>query len=98
MKATGIIRRVDELGRVVIPKEIRRTMGIKEATPLEIYCEDGKLVLQKYEPSVRAQVESLQDDLLYWFYNYADDEATAQIQDVHKAFDTIMKFIDHAEK
>ena len=43
MKATGVVRRIDELGRIVIPKEIRRTLKIKEGTPLEIYSgEDGE--------------------------------------------------------
>ncbi|KEK22064.1 AbrB/MazE/SpoVT family DNA-binding domain-containing protein [Bacillus gaemokensis] len=50
MKSTGITRRVDELGRVVIPKELRDTLGIKEKTPLEIFVEDEKIILQKYEP------------------------------------------------
>ena len=51
MKATGVIRRIDELGRIVIPKEIRRTMRIKEGTPLEIYSgDDGELLLKKYSP------------------------------------------------
>jgi stage V sporulation protein T len=49
MKATGIIRRIDDLGRVAIPKEIRRIMRLKEGDPLEIYTEnDEKIVLQKY--------------------------------------------------
>lgn len=48
MKATGIVRRIDELGRIVIPKEIRRTFRIKEGTPLEIFCGDDELVLKKY--------------------------------------------------
>lgn len=53
MKATGIIRRIDDLGRVVIPKEVRRTMGIKEGDPLEIYtCEDG-VCFKKYEADVK---------------------------------------------
>ena len=50
MKATGIIRRVDDLGRVVIPKEIRRTLGIREGEPLEIYTEGDRIILQKYIP------------------------------------------------
>jgi len=51
MKATGIVRRIDELGRVVIPKEIRRTLRIKEGYPLEIYVgKDGEIVLKKYSP------------------------------------------------
>ena len=49
MKATGIVRRIDDLGRVVIPKEIRRTLNIKEGDPLEIYLDgDGGVVLRKY--------------------------------------------------
>ena len=51
MKATGVVRRIDELGRIVIPKEIRRTLKIKEGTPLEIYSDDnGELILKKYSP------------------------------------------------
>ena len=51
MKATGVVRRIDELGRIVIPKEIRRTLRIKEGTPLEIYSgENGELLLKKYSP------------------------------------------------
>lgn len=51
MKATGIVRRIDELGRVVIPMEIRRTMKIREGDPLEIFTEaDGELILRKYSP------------------------------------------------
>ncbi|MGI5825131.1 MAG: stage V sporulation protein T [Bacillota bacterium] len=51
MKATGIVRRIDDLGRVVIPKEIRRTMRIREGEPLEIYVDnDGEVILKKYSP------------------------------------------------
>ena len=51
MKATGIVRRVDSLGRVVIPKEIRHTLRIKEGSPLEIYTEkDGGVTFRKYSP------------------------------------------------
>lgn len=49
MKATGIVRRIDDLGRVVIPKEIRRTLRIREGDPLEIYTDrEGQIVLKKY--------------------------------------------------
>ena len=59
MKATGIMRRVDDLGRVVIPKEIRRTLRIREGDPLEIYLlEDGGCVFKKYSPL------SMNDDVL----------------------------------
>ena len=51
MKATGIVRRIDDLGRVVIPKEIRRTMRIREGDPLEIFTEsDGTVIFKKYSP------------------------------------------------
>ena len=51
MKATGIVRRIDDLGRVVIPKEIRRTMRIREGDPLEIYTDaNGEVIFKKYSP------------------------------------------------
>ena len=51
MKATGIVRRIDDLGRIVIPKEIRRTLRIREADPLEIYTDrEGEIILKKYSP------------------------------------------------
>ena len=51
MKATGIVRRIDDLGRVVIPKEIRRTLRIKEGDPLEIFTDrEGEIILKKYSP------------------------------------------------
>ena len=51
MKATGIVRRMDDLGRVVVPKELRRTMKISEGTPLEIFIDkDGSIIFRKYSP------------------------------------------------
>ena len=50
MKATGIVRRIDELGRVVIPKEIRSTLRLKSGDPLEIFTERDELMLKKYSP------------------------------------------------
>lgn len=49
MKATGIVRRIDDLGRIAIPKEIRRSLKIREGTPMEIFLDDGGIVLKKYE-------------------------------------------------
>jgi len=51
MKSTGIVRKVDELGRVVIPIELRRTLGIEEKDALEIYVDGEKIILKKYEPA-----------------------------------------------
>ena len=51
MKATGIVRRIDDLGRVVVPKEIRRTMRIREGQAMEIYTgREGEIILKKYSP------------------------------------------------
>ena len=51
MKSTGIVRRVDELGRIVLPIELRRTLNIAEKDSLEIFVDNDKIVLQKYEPA-----------------------------------------------
>lgn len=70
MKATGIVRRIDDLGRVVIPKEIRRTLRIREGDPLEIFTDkEGKIILKKYSPIgelnefATEYVESMYDSL-----------------------------------
>ena len=65
MKATGIIRRMDDLGRVVIPKEIRRTMGVREGDPLEMFVdtETGGLVLVPYKNDLPAKIRSIADNL-----------------------------------
>ena len=62
MKSTGIVRRIDELGRVVIPKEIRKTLRIKEGDPLEIYTEADELLFKKYSPM--ANLNSLAEDVV----------------------------------
>jgi transcriptional pleiotropic regulator of transition state genes len=51
LKSTGVVRKVDELGRIVIPIELRRTMGIAEKDALEIYVDEEKIILKKYEPA-----------------------------------------------
>lgn len=51
MKATGIVRRIDDLGRIVIPKEIRRNIGLREGEPMELFLEDNCVCLKKYSPS-----------------------------------------------
>ena len=64
MKATGIIRRVDDLGRVVIPKDIRRTVGIREGEPLEIFIEgEGTVCFRKCKASLGDAVEHLRDQI-----------------------------------
>ncbi|WLR50891.1 AbrB/MazE/SpoVT family DNA-binding domain-containing protein [Bacillus tianshenii] len=56
MKSTGIVRKVDELGRVVIPIELRRTLGIEEKDALEIYVDDDRIILKKYKPNMTCHV------------------------------------------
>lgn len=51
LKSTGVVRRVDELGRIVIPIELRQTLGIAIKDPLEIYVDEDKIVVKKYEPA-----------------------------------------------
>ncbi|HHU72789.1 MAG TPA: AbrB/MazE/SpoVT family DNA-binding domain-containing protein [Clostridiales bacterium] len=51
MKSTGIVRRLDELGRITLPIELRRTLDVNERDPLEIFVEENKIILQKYEPT-----------------------------------------------
>lgn len=51
MKSTGIVRRLDELGRITLPIELRRTLGVSERDPLEIFVDEGRIILQKYEPA-----------------------------------------------
>ena len=56
MKSTGIVRKVDELGRVVIPIELRRTLDIHEKDPIEIYVDDDKIILKKFASRMTCQV------------------------------------------
>jgi transcriptional pleiotropic regulator of transition state genes len=51
MKSTGIVRKLDELGRIVLPIELRRTLDINDRDPLEIFVEDNTIILKKYEPA-----------------------------------------------
>ncbi|MDF2843689.1 MAG: hypothetical protein K0R00_2115 [Herbinix sp.] len=63
MKSTGMVRKLDELGRITIPIEMRRTMGVEERNPLEIFVDEDKIILQKYEPT-DIFVETRKDNLL----------------------------------
>ena len=65
MRATGIVRRIDDLGRVVIPKEIRRTMGVKEGDPVEMFIdtESGGLVLVAYHSEASDKIRAIAENL-----------------------------------
>lgn len=64
MKATGIVRRVDDLGRVVIPREVRRTLGISEGTPMEIYTIDNGVAFLPYRSDRMADYERIKQAIL----------------------------------
>lgn len=70
MRATGIVRRIDDLGRVVIPKEIRRNLRIKEGDPLELFVDNNSLILQKYVVSYSEELTAIADN----FKNYIGDD------------------------
>ena len=85
MIATGIVRRIDDLGRVVIPREIRRSLRIKEGDPLEIYTtREGEVVFKKYQPfeehdwaKAKAIVSAMYPDLQFGLYNDYGERETA---------------------
>ena len=79
MISTGIVRRIDELGRVVIPREIRRTLKIKDGDPLEIFRDKDKLVLVKYAPVDDKQ--DAVDTLSEWL---KDAEQSAVLTDIER--------------
>ncbi|WP_188632045.1 AbrB/MazE/SpoVT family DNA-binding domain-containing protein [Lentibacillus kapialis] len=62
MKSTGIVRRVDELGRVVLPIELRRTLDINEKDELEIYIDDDRVILRKHIPNMTCQITGENSD------------------------------------
>ena len=92
MKATGIVRRIDDLGRVVIPKEIRRTASIREGDPLEIFLdEDGAVVFKKYNPGYRDYLMATLQDAVDYYDNYEDDRTIAeQLRKIAKEVDALL--------
>lgn len=91
MKATGIIRRIDDLGRIVIPKELRRTMGIKEGDPLELFTEGKMVCFKKYSPTVELEealnevVEMLNEEDIKSCISEEDKTAVKSIVDLLKS-------------
>ena len=91
MKATGIIRRIDDLGRVVIPKEIRRTCNIREGDPLEISLEDGGVVFKKYNPDYRDDLISTLQSVANYYDDYKDNRAIAgQLRKIAQEIDALL--------
>ena len=91
MKATGTVRRIDDLGRVVIPKEIRRACNIREGDPLEIFLQDGEIVFRKYNPDYRDDLMATLQSAADYYDNDEDDQATAeQLRKIAKEIDALL--------
>lgn len=83
MKSTGIVRKVDELGRVVIPIELRRTLGIGEKDALEIYVDGERIMLKKYEPACIFTGNA--EDLVYFKGKMISKQCISELIDVYKS-------------
>lgn len=92
MKATGIVCRIDDLGRVVIPKEIRRTCNIREGDPLEIFFdEDGAVMFRKYRPPYRDDlITTLQNAADYYDYYENNQAITGQLKKIAEEIDALL--------
>ena len=93
MRATGIVRRVDDLGRVVIPKDIRRSMGIKEGEPLEIYLENDAVIFRRYSYNLVDEVKRVAE-LIECNCN-ADRETMA---DISRMLSTVAELVKGEEE
>ena len=83
MKSTGIVRKVDELGRVVIPIELRRTLGIGEKDALEIYVDGERIMLKKYEPACIFTGNA--EDLVYFKGKMISKQCIEELIDLYKS-------------
>lgn len=87
MKATGIVRRVDDLGRVVIPKEIRKTMGIKEGDPLEIFVIDGGIAFMPYMAIDKLEINKEEQQILLAALDNVEFDQTENLRKKIKELD-----------
>ncbi|MGR6000859.1 AbrB/MazE/SpoVT family DNA-binding domain-containing protein [Bacillus cereus] len=94
MKATGVIRKVDELGRIVIPKELRDVLGIQIKSPLEIFVEADKIILQKYQPYNACQIIG---DVSEQNISLANGNITVGIEGAEYLVKEIEKFLNKSE-
>ena len=94
MKATGIVRRIDDLGRIVIPKEIRRSIGLREGEPLEIFIEGGDTVcFRKYKTNLGDAVEHLRDQI----ENGGDDLTYATLMRIDALLEEVQELVKGEE-
>ena len=93
MKATGIVRRIDDLGRVVIPKEIRKMCDIRDGDPLELFItSEGSVIFQKYRVPLDREFDYLRNKLI----DYTDDYSYARA--VNKKIEELKEIIKEHEK
>lgn len=97
MKATGIIRRIDDLGRVVITKEIRRTLRLREGDPLEIYLDNDMVCFKKYDPEIN-YAKTLNDLRSEFIEDFDIKPEQEYKQNVLEAFDTLIAAINNTPK
>ena len=97
MKALGIMRRIDDLGRIVIPKEIRRSLKIREGDALELYRDDDMICLRKVETEKDfiKDVEKMNYDISELLYSWDNRE---ELSEISKAFDVILAQLNKIEK
>lgn len=98
MKATGIVRRIDDLGRIVIPREIRHTLYIKEGDPLEIYLDnEGGVVFRRYEPNCIQDLYYAFDNLIKYYKTHGVTEDKELISKINMLKDETKKVLDSEE-
>jgi transcriptional pleiotropic regulator of transition state genes len=91
MKATGIVRRIDDLGRLVVPREIRHALGIEEGTPFEIFTDDkGSIIFTPYRPM---QEETIAADLESLAYFYEGNGDYAHAKEIRKIKSDLLKSV-----
>jgi stage V sporulation protein T len=97
MKSLGIVRRIDDLGRVVIPKEIRRSLGIKEGDPMELFVADGGIFIKRYNEldSVSNRINTIINDLEESLSSRVDDDTSKVIQDISSKLKSVVGSIEN---
>ena len=106
MRATGIVRRIDDLGRIVIPKEIRRTLRIKEGDPMELFTtKDGEVVFKKYQPfeehdwvKAKELVRAMYPELKFALYNDLGEKQAQTFASTPKTFEIEENAIYNSER
>lgn len=91
MRATGIVRRLDDLGRIVIPKELRRNMGVREGTPLEMFFDEetNGLILIPYHNSISSKIRGIAQNLSSISSNQNECEIAAELKKIAKKLENL---------